>query len=320
MILKLKFLYGFIVNFLRQLRIRPLGNNLRLLINSIGMVFSREITNEQYAEKHRLNTAILKHDLVYRKPDMAAERANRQRIWTFWWQGEETMPEIIRATIDSIRRSAGGKETILITKDNYADYVKIPVFILSKVNGGGVGLPHLSDYIRVSLLDEYGGLWIDSTIFCSRPLPKEIFEKNFYTVRDERESMKYQSCGLWNMQVLGSNQKHYSLFRSIRLMIEDYWQHYPFATDYLFFDSLMSWILEEDTQARADLMALPRTNTHMHELLHRMNEPYDATLLDSWAADGTYMYKLTYKWKYDVATVDSKETFYGYITKLNHHE
>lgn len=118
------------------------------------------------------------------------------------------------------------------------------------------------------------------------------------------------------MQVLGSCERHYPLFRSLRLMLEDYWQHYNSATDYLFFDSLVDWILEENDDIRADLLALPRTNMHMHELLAYMDKPYDAELLNRWAADGTYMYKLTYKRQYNALTQDGRQTFYGFITTV----
>ena len=314
MILRLKFLCAALIRFVRQWRVRPIGNNLRLLFNSIGIIFSRRVSNAQYATKHRLNTAVLKRDLAYRPSDLATQPCEKPRVWTFWWQGEEAMPEIIRATVDSIRRAAGDKEMVLITKDNYADYVQIPAYILKKVNEGGIGLPHLSDFIRASLLDEYGGLWIDSTIFCARQLPADLFTRRFFTVRDEGDSLKYQSRGLWNMQVLGSCERHYPLFRSLRLMLEDYWQHYNSATDYLFFDSLVDWILEENDDIRADLLAMPRTNTHMHELHTCMDEPYDNELFNRWAADGTYMYKLTYKRQYSALTQDGRQTFYGFIT------
>lgn len=166
MILRLKFLCAALIRFVCQWRVRPIGNNLRLLFNSIGIIFSRRVSNAQYATKHRLNTAILKRDLAYRPSDLATQPCEKPRVWTFWWQGEEAMPEIIRATVDSIRRAAGDKEMVLITKDNYADYVQIPAYILNKVNGGAL------DYLIFQTL--YAHLYSTSMVVFGLIAPSSV--------------------------------------------------------------------------------------------------------------------------------------------------
>lgn len=43
----------------------------------------------------------------------SCERGN-QKIWVFWWSGEKTAPEIVKACIRSIRRNANGHDVIML--------------------------------------------------------------------------------------------------------------------------------------------------------------------------------------------------------------
>ncbi|MBQ7073583.1 hypothetical protein IJM86_00620 [bacterium] len=44
---------------------------------------------------------------------------------------------------------------ILLTRDNYENYIKLPEFILQKVKKKEISITHLSDIIRMALLKEY---------------------------------------------------------------------------------------------------------------------------------------------------------------------
>lgn len=319
MLLKLKLIAAALIDFVRQIGLRTPGNNLRRLLNAVDIILTRQPTNEQYITKHRLTLDALRRLVTLPVADTAEELAPTTRVWTMWWQGEQQMPPVVRATYNSIRQAAGTHPTVLITKDNYKQWVTLPAWIERGWSTGRIGLAHLSDIIRVTLLDDYGGLWIDSTIYCSQPLPEAWLTRRFFTVKDPGESCRYASRGVWNMQVLGSSYRHYPLFRLLRLTLESYWQHHTTAVDYLFFDSLVGWLLDENDSLRADLDALPLSNHRMHQLLPLMNTAYDAALLPRWADEGTTLYKLTYKAPYTARAADGQPTFYGHITEQYSH-
>lgn len=54
-------------------------------------------------------------------------------IWVMWWQGESGMPEIVKMCYNSIKANAGSHPVVLITRENYKDYVKLPEFIEEKI-------------------------------------------------------------------------------------------------------------------------------------------------------------------------------------------
>ncbi len=69
-------------------------------------------------------------------------------IWSMWWQGEKYCPKTIKLCLASIRKHCGSHKFILITKDNYREYINIPEDIIAKVNAGYISFTHLSDIIR----------------------------------------------------------------------------------------------------------------------------------------------------------------------------
>lgn len=106
----------------------------------------------------------------YGAPLPPLDPALEGKIWMCWWQGEENAPEIVRACIDSVRRNAGGHEVVVITDENLSEYVDIPEWVLEKVRAGVMSRTNLSDLLRLSLLAEHGGMWLDATFFCSGSL------------------------------------------------------------------------------------------------------------------------------------------------------
>lgn len=91
----------------------------------------------------------------------------RNKIWICWWQGIDNAPEIVKACVNTIKRNAGEYEVIVITDNNYKDYVQFPDWLEEKRKKGVFSRTHYSDLLRMSILAKYGGIWIDSTFFCT---------------------------------------------------------------------------------------------------------------------------------------------------------
>lgn len=85
-------------------------------------------------------------------------------IWTCWWQGEECMPDIVKACYNAMKLHGDRHPVILITKDNYKTYIDIPDYILDKQEKGIIDLTHFSDILRAMILSKHGGIWMDSTL------------------------------------------------------------------------------------------------------------------------------------------------------------
>ena len=102
------------------------------------------------------NTNPPKHN--YRPKPNANINDDKMPIWCCWWQGVESMPEIVKMCHTRLKQVIPKDKTELhiITFDNYKDYVDIPEHILEKFNKGIVTMTTMSDVLRFCLLERYG--------------------------------------------------------------------------------------------------------------------------------------------------------------------
>ena len=317
MVIKIKLYLASVLFYIKQIRMRGFCDSLALVYHVFFLVFFKKV-DKHHLVKHRLNLKFLQRhiDLLSQvaPPSMPLDE-NGYRIWVLWWQGEENIPTIVKATYHSIIK-ATDKQVVLITKDNVANYIDIPSFIQDKVDAGKMSLAALSDYIRVSLLFKYGGLWIDSTVFCAQKLPEKIYGMKLMTIKNEPDGCKYVAQGKWNVQFLGTNEVHSKVFFLMKSIFEQYWRKYSIIMDYLLVDYSFEYIYENDAECKALFDAVPFTNDHMHDLLPKMNMPFDETSMEEMLRPNTYLFKLTYKMPF-VEQVDGKPTFYSYVLKTS---
>jgi hypothetical protein len=89
-------------------------------------------------------------------------------IYIFWYQGFDSAPDIVKHCVKSWRRYNPEWNIVCLDKKNLNQYIKSPEFaFITELN---INLTAYSDVVRAFLLKEHGGLWVDSTLFCNRPL------------------------------------------------------------------------------------------------------------------------------------------------------
>ena len=196
-----------------------------------------------------------------------------------WWQGEEDCPEVVKLCWASIRKHCGSHKLIIITKDNYQEYITLPEHVLAKAESGSICLAHLSDVIRFYLLTKYGGLWIDSTIFVAKDIPEEIFSMEFFTikrVKDHDYSTIAISLGRWTGYLLGARDSNSLLFTYLADFLSEYWKAEDEAITYAFFDHIIAIALEEFPEFYRAWSSLPVNNTDSWGLSRRLiNKPWN---------------------------------------------
>ena len=158
-------------------------------------------------------------------------------VWVCWWQGEVNMPDIVRVCYDSICRNSGAHPVKLVTSENYTEYISLPDYIVEKVESGDITITHLSDILRMHLLYEYGGYWIDATILLTQTLYEE---KNieFFTVRTAPD-ITYVADGKWTIYLIGGS-KHCLLFDFAKTFLHEYWKGESIPIDYFMTDYIVA--------------------------------------------------------------------------------
>jgi len=108
------------------------------------------------------------------------EKANHNRvpktIWTYWEEPDhlDTKKRLPDEAIRSWKEHNPTYEVIILTKKNYQGYVTIPTEVRTHPD---LNPDHLSDLIKLWILAERGGIWIDPNVTINRPFDPWLFPK-----------------------------------------------------------------------------------------------------------------------------------------------
>lgn len=89
-----------------------------------------------------------------------------KRIWLYWQQGWELAPAIPRACLTSWQQRNPEWEVISVDAHSLPNYVQLP----KKHFRHKASASAMSDIVRINLLYQHGGVWVDSTVWCHKPL------------------------------------------------------------------------------------------------------------------------------------------------------
>ena len=150
-------------------------------------------------------------------------------IWVMTYDGMEKETTIINACINSIIENAGNHPVYLLDKNNYSKYIKLPPLILEKYHKKIFNSFHFCEIIKLGLLYEYGGYWIDSSYFLTIPISS--INSSLFTLKSKSSKCIYKinKC-LWNNNFLASSKKSFFSTYSFNAII-NYWNKYNFLID-----------------------------------------------------------------------------------------
>ncbi len=236
---------------------------------------------------------------------------SRLPVWSMWLQGEMNAPEIVRLCLGSTRSHCGTHTFKLITSENLADYLSLPGYVFDKLNNGSMKTAHFSDIVRMSLLAEYGGLWLDATIFTASQIPDEIFAHDYYTVR-HKTNIHDRNAALqrWTTYLQAAHKDNV-LCRFVRDMLLDYWKTHDACIDYVMTDYVIALAYEDLPQCRELLDAVPINNARIEDMRPLLVSVYSENVYDELTRD-TCFFKLTYKQDFP-ADINGRKTLYGQL-------
>lgn len=265
---------------------------------------------KRYLLKH-YHSSIEQFKAQYAKP--LTQRPNDKVIWQCWWQGEEYLDGITKICVNSVSRHANGHEIVIITKRNYSDYVKISPSILEKVNDNTISLTCFSDYLRMCLLYQNGGLWIDTTVLITQDIPSYCFCDQVYSTKSRATDNTYASEYRWASWFFGGDKGNI-LFAFFCKMFDVYWAHETKLINYYLVDYIIAIGYDNVPEIRKLIDAIPHTNPHKHDLCSLLNTPYDENkkYFDILSSE-TYIHKLSRKITLHEKTSQGEPTIYKMI-------
>ena len=251
---------------------------------------------------------------------------NEKIIWQFWGQGWdfEKLSDVVKISYKSVEKYKKDYEIIHLDMININDYLEIPAYILKKVEDKKMGFAHFTDIIRLALLYNYGGVWIDATILLTDYLPQEYFEMDYFMFQrdDNLENKKdwedYDDFYFsWNnemkVRVLNSiifAKKNNEIIKTLLDMLLIFWEHNDLVPNYFFFQVLYTELIENYYKKKQCKIV---SDTLTHELIRVWFDKFSQEKLDE-ITKRNNVHKLTYK--IDSGKRDTKGTFLDYFKKM----
>lgn len=228
-------------------------------------------------------------------------------IWQYWHQGEENAPLLIKKCFESVKKFHPDYEVKILSFDTINEYVKLPSKYYELLKKGKIPIAIFSDILRLYLLRQYGGIWIDSTIYLTNRLGDDILNSDFMVMQKDVKTdaaENIMSC------FFVRSKSNVFLLELIKNSIENYWRDNDYLVNYFIFEHI------------ATLIAF--ANDDLHKLWNKM--PYysaeDAGILQTKLFDNfdenefeeikkiTNIHKLTYKKSFENV---GDASFYSFI-------
>ena len=137
-------------------------------------------------------------------------------IYFFWNTGFNRSPRLVQECFISWKRLNPSWDVVFIDDKNVNNYVD-----MGRHNNliGKITIQEYADILRMELLNQNGGVWVDATLFCTKPLDSWInkkINKNDLIVEKNPDSR------VMTNSFMGSLKDNYLLIK----MIDELTQHY----------------------------------------------------------------------------------------------
>lgn len=215
-------------------------------------------------------------------------------VWCCWLQGLEQAPELVKVCVASLEKL--GKEICIITADNYEEYVSLPGDILEKWKAGIISNTHFSDLLRVELLAERGGLWIDATVFCSDAEEiLDVLRQTDFFAYSFAMRVDLSKCMLFDSWFLYAGKKN-PVIEETRQMLWAYWEKENCLMHYFLFHLIFSCCCRRHPDIWKKIPVYSMEPCHI--LQQEMMEKYNPTRWKQ-IMSMSGIHKLTYKYDQD---------------------
>ncbi len=239
----------------------------------------------------------------------------KNKIWVCWWQGIDNAPDIVKKCVHSIRVNAMPYEVIVLDDTNYRNYVNVPDWMELKRSQGIITRTHFSDFLRLELLAEHGGIWLDSTFFANNFNVEEIIKLPVWSIKRPGYAHLSIACGRFANYSFGCDFENRKVFAIIRDYLLEYWKTNDSMIDYLFLDYLIELALRHNSYLKKMFNDIPDNNPECDELQKILGKEYSEKKWKELTED-TQLFKLSWKQSYPMK-VNGQDTFYGKMINNN---
>lgn len=213
-------------------------------------------------------------------------------IWWCWLQGVENAPTLVQRCYESLVENMKDYELRVITFENLDEYTNLPDYVVEKYKKGWITAANFSDMIRMDVLAQYGGIWIDSTVLCTGTWLNETMEEvPLFFFQDIMSLSKNIAGSSWLISAKANNP----VICMTRDLMFEYWKCNKIAIHYYLVHLFFTMALHEFPEISEKIPVF--NNAAPHTLVNELDSKYDAKRYEAIKLMSPF-HKLNYKRQY----------------------
>jgi len=187
-------------------------------------------------------------------------------LWQFWDNPVgKTMPEIVKSSLETSKKLKGDFEHKILNNSTFEHYTDLPGFVLDKFKKGQIDYTHFSDLLRLNLLKNHGGVWLDATGYMTDFVPQYILDEDFFVfLVGDLTPFPYaymQSCFI-------RAKKGSFLCRAWHEMSVEYWRKETKKLEYFQVHLMLKALVEKNPTAKDLFSKMPhKSEDETHQLV-----------------------------------------------------
>lgn len=227
-------------------------------------------------------------------------------VYICWLQGIENAPELVQSCYQSMKHHITDKKIVVITAENYSQYVTLPDFIIEKWKKGIISNTHFSDILRLELLIEHGGIWLDSTVYLTDSLPSYITDSELFVYRAGWFDYELVNMGSWLIRSTPNN----IILNETQNLLFKYWESHNYICQYFLLHLFFKMVCEEYTDEWSNVPYFNQIDQHL--LAQEINKKFDEKRFNQ-IKSITSVHKLTNK----INNIDfEKDSYYSKLSEI----
>lgn len=181
-------------------------------------------------------------------------------VWMYWDKGEAAAPDFVRYCIETWRRH--NPQWSVVVLDKNAARRHLPDDVMPK----DISVQAYSDLLRLRLVHDHGGVWVDASTACLRPLDDwlpMLMQSGFFVFAND------QPMRLISSWFIASERKGEAI-GIWRQAAEDYWRTATRPDHYFWVHILFGYKVRTDRRLRDAWRRTPKVSADSARILKRL--------------------------------------------------
>lgn len=199
-------------------------------------------------------------------------------IWMVWLQGVDHIPAKYHPFIESVYRCNRGRTIRILDEQAIKSLIDIPEVIAERYRCGDISPVLFTDYVRFALLERYGGIWMDLTLFQLHEPSIDVLDYPTWCIKGLAPfpyDTAIPDATQWQSYYVAA-QPHALFCKVVLDLFEYYFSRHTMAFDY-FFIYYLAYFARTIQPVCQSYDLIPPNNTRCEEFLQIVDSHEDLT-------------------------------------------